>query len=69
MSLFPDIGVAGYGATNGFDPDGEALQKVIAKNMFQESDRGAPFFPAQVGINTREDPDADSHAALAARWP
>ena len=43
MSLFPDIGVAGYGATNGFDPDGEALQKVIAKNMFQESDRGAPF--------------------------
>ena len=34
MSLFPDIGVAGYGATNGFDPDGGALQKVIAKNMF-----------------------------------
>ena len=43
MSLFPDIDVAGHGARNGLDPDGGALQKVIAKNMFQESDRGAPF--------------------------
>ena len=43
MSLFPDIGVAGHGANNGLDPDGSALQKVIAKNLFQESDRGAPF--------------------------
>ena len=43
MSLFPDIGVAGHGASNGLDPDGTALQKVIAKNMFRESDRGAPF--------------------------
>ena len=43
MSLFPNIGVDGYGASNGLDPDGGALQKVIAKNMFQEADRGAPF--------------------------
>ena len=43
MSLFPDIDVAGHGARNGLDPDGGALQKVIAKNMFQEADRGAPF--------------------------
>ena len=41
MSLFPDIGVAGHGVNNGLDPDGSALQKVIAKNLFQESDRWA----------------------------
>ena len=41
--MFPDIGVAGHGEKNGLDPDGGALQKVIDKNLFQESDRGAPF--------------------------
>ena len=43
MSLFPSIGVAGHSAEDGLNPDGGALQKVIGKNLFKESDRGAPF--------------------------
>ena len=43
MSLFPSIGVAGHSAEDGLNPDGGALQKAIGKNLFKESDRGAPF--------------------------
>ena len=45
MSMSPDIGVAGHDWHwhGGLDPDGSALQKVIANNLFKESDRGAPF--------------------------
>ena len=43
MSMFPDIGVAGHDWHGGLDPDGSALQKVIANNLFKESGRGAPF--------------------------
>ena len=43
MSLFPNIGVAGHGVHEGLDPNKGALQRVIANNLFQESDRGASF--------------------------
>ena len=39
MPLFPSISVAGHGANNGLDPDGGALQEVIARNLFKEPGR------------------------------
>ena len=43
MSLFPNIGVVGHGMHEGLDPNKGALQRVIANNLFRESDRGASF--------------------------